>query len=99
MVGADHGDRRTLYRFPSGACDRPRRASATRSSGVESIGLREQRRARHRGALHVVPRAHGRVATVDPRAVAAGDAVLADGGSAADAAIAANAVLAVTMPT
>ena len=39
----------------------------------------------------------GWVATADPRAVAAGDAVLADGGSAADAAIAANAVLAVTM--
>ena len=39
----------------------------------------------------------GRVATVDPQAVEAGHAVLADGGSAADAAIAANAVLAVTM--
>jgi len=37
------------------------------------------------------------VATVDQRAVAAGEAALADGGSAADAAIAANAVLAVTM--
>lgn len=42
--------------------------------------------------------AQGGVATVDPRAVAAGNAALADGGSAADAAIAANAVLAVTMP-
>jgi gamma-glutamyltranspeptidase/glutathione hydrolase len=42
--------------------------------------------------------AQGCVATVDPRAVAAGEQVLADGGSAADAAIAANAVLAVTKP-
>jgi gamma-glutamyltranspeptidase/glutathione hydrolase len=42
--------------------------------------------------------AQGRVATVDPRAIAAGEQVLVDGGSAADAAIAANAVLAVTRP-